>query len=597
MRFLSTLILGLVLVGVLLLIHFFGGSGEEKIEAQTPLFPGLTPSDVSRLEMSMYLGQKVVLERTTAAGWRIVEPFKDSARAELVKQVLDGLAQNTRLHVPLSATERDLPSKGLEPPEHHLTFTDSRGEHTLYIGTRDPMRSETYVMIEGDDRLYRTGANVRNFLEQNPMDLRDDRLFRIDPLLVNELSIVGPKGLIIQARKQTGYWEILGPVRANGDSGNVQNVIARLTTLRERQRMYDGPLEEAILKEWGFKAPRYTLTMRAGPYHRTVHVESMGLGPHGDPLCIREGEEAIVSVSKTDLEWILSKSLSFYRSKELLKPVRDSIQRLRIHRLGRLTLELNRLMDGKSFAIAAPFKSPADNISDGNTTPVFHFLTQIDGLRVHEFVADGVVDLAAFGLDTPAVEAEFLWETGGSKKKARLLFGTDDGSGLVPAVRADGPGPYSVCKVKAEDLASLYKDAILLRDRRIFPPDTDFVANVRKVTFSHKRKSITIERNEGDFFEGDPNSRFQEFLNDIKRELVVRFLAGPELYDSPFFLELQGSMELTFKEPLEGNLEIRIDFGGPCDEGFYGRMSPLPQGIFIVEKSFIQRYRELFQRL
>ena len=32
--------------------------------------------------------------------------------------------------------------------------------------------------------------NLRNFLEQNPMDLRDDRLFRIDPLLVNELSIV-----------------------------------------------------------------------------------------------------------------------------------------------------------------------------------------------------------------------------------------------------------------------------------------------------------------------------------------------------------------------------------------------------------------------
>ncbi|MFH2000799.1 MAG: hypothetical protein ABIK28_14050, partial [Planctomycetota bacterium] len=37
-----------------------------------------------------------------------------------------------------------------------------------FIGARDPFQSETFVIIEGDDHLYRTGTNLRNIMEMNP---------------------------------------------------------------------------------------------------------------------------------------------------------------------------------------------------------------------------------------------------------------------------------------------------------------------------------------------------------------------------------------------------------------------------------------------
>lgn len=592
MRIMTTLILGLILVTVAVLIHFYGEKPDDAGEGPTPLFPGLSADAVQRIELSMFLNRKAVLERKAGNVWNVTAPFEDRARNEVVQRIIDALIRNQRTEIPLAEEERDLVAKGLEPPIYYIRFTDGKGSHTLFIGSHDPFKSETYVMINGDAKLYRTGANLRNILELNPEDMRDERIFRIDPLLVNGIVLEGPDGLIMKAVKSTGLWEITEPIRVASNSGSIQNLVSRLTALRNESRLYEGPLDDGKLEEFGLKESVFRITLLAGPISQTIVAETSGTGPHGSYLCRRNEEGAILSMDTRAVTPLLNKDVNDYRSRELMKPVREVVQHVKVLKGDELHLELQRLSEGKYFRIKAPFEASADNISDGNTTPVYNFLTQVDGIRIKEFVADGVEDLSPYGLSPADVTVEFRWKANNMRRNARLLFSKDQGSGLAYAARVDEPGLFSVYEVSAKDLEPLYRDALYLRDRRIFPQE---IATIDKATFtSDSGKTYTIERNEGGFFTDDPQSRFQQFLNEMAREQVVRFVAGPELKDGPYFGKDSGAIVIRLKDEKGGAEELVVEFGTKCNDGWYGKISNQNRGIFIVSEAFIHSFEKLF---
>ncbi|MFH2000798.1 MAG: DUF4340 domain-containing protein [Planctomycetota bacterium] len=426
--------------------------------------------------------------------------------------------------------------------------------------------------------------------------MRDDRIFRIDPLLVNGVALEGPGGLIMDAEKNAGYWEIIAPLRLDSSSGNIQNLVARLASLHCSSRIYEGPLNEEQCRKFRLMEPVFRITVRTGPLSHSVTIEPDPTGPNASYVCRRNGEDAVLCIDSPDLNPILSKPLSHYRSRELLKPVREMVQNLKIWRGERLNLELERLPEGKYFKITAPFKASADNVSDGNTTPIYNFLIQVDGIRIEDFVADGVEDLADYGLAPPDLSVELQWKSSGMNRDARLVFSCDDGHGAVFASRVDKPGLYSVYRVNAKDLEPLYQDALYLRDRRLFPQD---VGRIHGATFTNSsHQSFTIVRDDGGFFSKDPGSRFQQFLNQMMREQVVRYIADPALKDSPYFLKMNGSIEIVLKtdDDLPGE-KLSIEFGTRCDDGWYGKISDQTHGIFIISNAFMADFNQLFTNL
>jgi hypothetical protein len=597
MRFLTTGILAVLLCGVILLIYLFGGNTDTAPGTALPLFPGFDKGAVTWIEAAMYMKREVTLERKAGARWVMLAPYEDDARKELVGQLLDALEANVRTPVPLKPGEMDLASKGLDPPIHFIRFRDGRGEHTLFLGVRDPFNNETYVMIEGDEHLYRTGSNIRNFLELNPENLRDDRIFRIDALLVTGIRVDGPEGLIMEAEKKTGVWEITGPARVDGESGKIQNLASRLTGLRIQSWLPDDPKDERVLAMFGLDGPGYRITLTSGPVSRLAVIGPEGIGPNGDYLCIRDDEERIVSINRTEMNHILKiLYLNYFRSLEILKPVRYKLEALRIRRGEKLALELQRIGSQDYFKITQPFSANADNVSDGNEPPIFTFLTKIDGIRIDGaagFVAEGVEDLSAYGLDPPALDVELVWKEAATKKSANLLFSKDDGSGLVYAAKKDRSGMQSVFRVKSKDLEPLYIDPLLLRDRRVFPQERDLkVVQVAAFTLGERFKKI--ERDEDDFFAEDPNSRFQQFLNRMVRTQVVRYEAGAPEDFAAGFETLTGSIELEKKVGAEITT-IRYDFGARSGEGWYGRSSEIDRGIFYLDDPFMEEFNQLFE--
>jgi hypothetical protein len=174
-----------------------------------------------------------------------------------------------------------------------------------------------------------------------------------------------------------------------------------------------------------------------------------------------------------------------------------------------------------------------------------------------------------------------------------MIFSKEDDEGMVFAARVDKAGPISVFKLATKDLEPLRQDALLLRDRRIFPQD---VAIIQAAVFRKGDKLFSIERGEKGFFLDDPDSRFQQFLHRMKDTLVVRYLADPSLLDSPLFAVVKGAVELKLQEEGETS-EVVVQFGTSCPDGRHGRISDQPRGIFIVGEDFMHEFDQLFKDL
>jgi|GEM_PF-2743472 len=590
MRFKTTLILILVLVAVVLLIQYTGDEGDVQPAGPDPLFPGVNFNSVDRIEMEMYMGQKAVLERNTISGrWWILEPFSDQANQGLVETILATLEENIRVEVAPSLDGVDLTSKGLHPAQRAIVLHDSRGTHRLNVGLRDPLGTDVFVTLEGYDALYRTGANVINLLEKNPPDLRDDRLFRIDPLIVDAVEISGPEGLLISAARKRSDWRIVAPLEDEANNSTVQNLITRLCRLKVNKIFLESPSEEE-LEAFGFSGGTFRIVLRSGNVERAVIFAPQELGPSGSLYCTRKTDDAILIIDRTEFTR-LNTNLDTYRSKQLVPAVREDLHSLAILRGAETWLVLAKDR-GIYFSIKAPFEAPADHIPDGDWTPVSFFLSQLLSLQADDFVSTSATadDMPALGLDVPAWRVQIRWKRGGSVRSMELAIGGGGGD-FVNAVRSDKP--RFVYSMRADLLEFLEKDPLLLRDRRVFYED---LINVNKADFMLGSRTFTIARaGSGGAFQDDPNNRFQVFLNELTKELVLRYEPGASKPDDPRFAAVWGAVRYHVDEPGRTAREIFVELGTENLDGYFGRSNEIDRGTFVVEKELFEKFNRLFE--
>jgi len=595
MRIVTTIILALLLCGVVLVIQLSKDS-EIVEESESSLLPGLSPSSVDRIEMSMRLQRTAIVQKMQGGRWDMKTPYKDEVKEYEVRAILECLVSNKRVVIPLEKEKWDLPSKGLDPPEFYIVLSDASGTHKISVGKRTPANNQVYVLIEGQDKLYSTGSNVRNILEKNPEDMRNRKLLRMDPFLVNEISIDTPEGTALHAVKRTSRWEIIAPIRT--DSQGIHTLISQLASIEVKTNVYQGEINDEVKTRYGLESDKKTfrINLQGGPsFFSKAVIGVQCLGTNDEQPCYRVGEDAVWTVSAVELSKI-SLELNDYRTRELIMPMRETLRTMKIRRDGEIVFELTRLggENDKFFEIVKPFKAMANNISDGNETPVYSYLTQVDGIRITDFVSDGEDDLKKYGLDEPSIQAEFTWREGRSDKSIQILFGDDAGDNKVYAAKRDRFPPSSVFKVTKESLAPLMVKPIILRDPRIFPSD---IKAVKSASFESNGMSWKIERNADGFFSDDPNSRFQVFLNDNIREKVVRYIPESPALDDPRFKTMNGIMEITIEKADQNSTKVLVVIGSKCDEGWYGKISTNPDSIFLLEDRFMTDFRKLFKNL
>lgn len=585
MRFKTTLFLIVLLAVIVFLVYEFGDDPTPAPQTPERLFPGVVMSSVDRIELGLFAGFEAVLERH-AGRWKVIEPYEDEARLELVQQLLAALEENVKVELPTRDGGVDLVAKQLNPPARWIDIRHAGGRNRINVGALDPLGSEVFVTLDQGGTLFRTGRNLHNFLERNPNDFRDARLFRADPRLVDQVLIERAGAIVLRAEKNRGQWKILEPILDDADSSRIYGLVNNLTRLDVGRIAVQSATEEQIA-ECGLTEDMLRVVLKSDVLGWGVIMAPQSIGPSASLFCMRDGGDQILTLERSKFSR-LEFALEHYRSTIILPKVRENVTSIAVLRGDEQWLLLRR--EDKYFYIDVPFKAPADQIVDGDATPLSLYMSRLFSLQASAFVADDAKDLSAFGLEKPEWTLFIRWERGNTHRKIELRISAAD-EGVRHVFNRDKP--MFVYAIKADDIGFIAEDSIFLRDKRIFNHD---INKIMKAAFTLGERSITIERpGPGKYFEGDRDNRFQELMHELKREVVAAYEVGGSGKDDPRFATVWGSVTYFVNEVGSGPREIKIEFGQETPEGYYGRSSDMIRGVFVLKKDFFGRFAGEFE--
>jgi hypothetical protein len=222
--------------------------------------------------------------------WHLSEPIRAPADSAVVTQLLT-LAESIVLE-PIGISTADLEPYGLLPVERlEVRIASASGDaSTFYLGRKIPLDViHTYAHVPGEETLYRTLSDYREFLSREIEALLDTRVLPVEAAAPDRLIIETADDRIEVTRKEGGFF--LGPGESHpADGSRVVEVTRKLAEARLRPS--EGVTENVSMTEDPVSpgVARLTFGMDTGENIVVTLPVSTG-GPDG------EGPEGSVSSS------------------------------------------------------------------------------------------------------------------------------------------------------------------------------------------------------------------------------------------------------------------------------------------------------------
>ena len=280
----------------------------------------LTTAQVMRALVKTAAGE-MELEKK-ADHWEIVKPLR--ARGDDQK-IGDLLAQITTAQIQQFVAEDrgDLRPYGLAEPRGSVTLfaVDDKTGQTLQIGgpagTAEKDKDQVYVRFTARNSVYTLPKKIEEILALKPADLRDRHLVRIDPNILDRITIeAAGKGKTVLARKDEN-WTI---ANKNNQPANGGEVTRMLDLVRAEQVTKFVEDVASDLPKYGLDKPQLQVTFSSFASENTPESTA---GEHpfatiafgkidGDNVFARLGEEPfIVSVRRSLLDNIFTDPLQW----------------------------------------------------------------------------------------------------------------------------------------------------------------------------------------------------------------------------------------------------------------------------------------------
>jgi len=253
------------------------------------VFKEFRVGDITRIALGRQgkLG-KVVLEKVDYK-WRLVEPVTgpgNRIQADLLARLLAEMSYERALKL----DPEKLKSLGLEPPVATVQLTtrikeekeetegddadsgdngDSEkvAEPTYRTETRDLQIGKqaglgtdryTYVRVTGKEEVYLVGGQLHKVVTAKLLEFRDKNLFDFGPGRITGVTVVSKHGEVAAERTDSG-WTITTPVRARGDTEEIDGLVGTATGLDADSFVTDTAEDPA---RYGLQEPRLTITLR-----------------------------------------------------------------------------------------------------------------------------------------------------------------------------------------------------------------------------------------------------------------------------------------------------------------------------------------------
>lgn len=269
----------------------------------------------------------------TNGEWHFESPIATAADNERVETLLNLLSslKVARFVEPSAQTEA---TTRLESPSMRITLSGHNQQQTLLLGSPDETTDipRLYARLERSPTVFSVMAEPFTNLRTRWEALREHRIARFDPALINAIDIRrGERSLSLQ-KLETGPWQI---VRDNetlaADTDTVQGLLNHLKSLQAVRFISDAPSQND-LKNAGLTPPSGEIRLRGS---ETLTLQLGALDPKDDLRTVAtSGAPSLFGVEEKTLQLIEAEPYA-YRSRRLLElPETATVENLTLQVLG-----------------------------------------------------------------------------------------------------------------------------------------------------------------------------------------------------------------------------------------------------------------------
>ncbi len=192
---------------------------EQKKEEASKLLP-FRAEQVLAISMKRESGN-MELERWDK-GWKIISPVQTMANngavEKFIKEVTDS-RNDAEYVMDRNPTPERLAEFGLATPSIRVTLKVGKDlkEHTILFGNRAPTMGVAYAQLEGQKPVYRVLADARSEADKDVYYFRDKSVLRLNPVMVDQVSIVHPDSSMLFKLGDDGQWRVEKPMQTRAD--------------------------------------------------------------------------------------------------------------------------------------------------------------------------------------------------------------------------------------------------------------------------------------------------------------------------------------------------------------------------------------------
>jgi hypothetical protein len=389
----STLLLLLLALGLGAYVYFVERPARER-EQQKDTLLDVEADAIEALTLT-YPDSEIRLAKDAEGRWRLTAPLDVAADQSVAKNLVEAIA-SAELTKTIDDPGTDLAAYGLDKPTATVQVVVKGGTEipALIVGKETPIGFKAYAQKKGDPKLYLTTGAFHSGVKKEVKDLRDKTIVDFQDDQVQRIAITGRERPTVALEKRDGAWRLTEPAEHPADDGEVRSFLSSVRGLRA-QDFIDQPDQD--LAAYGLAVPKLQVALAlAGdtpPPTVAIGDEDASGGPK--QLYVKRGDGATIYKAGT---WVLSnleKDAAYFRDKTVLAFAPDDVTTIVVTRRDKEPFTLERPQGG-AWSIKGASAAPTPDAVTG-------FIDDIRQTKPHEIVADGVTDLAAYGLDAPDI--------------------------------------------------------------------------------------------------------------------------------------------------------------------------------------------------
>jgi hypothetical protein len=384
-------------------------------------------------------GEQTRLQKS-GSGWQIVAPVT----AQPDSSEISGLTTNlSTLEMERVVDENppDLKEYGLAQPRIEVSFKADGQQHTLLIGGKTPPGSDLYAKRGNENKVFLIPGHLESTFNKKAFDLRDKSVVKVDRDKLDGLEL-SAGGRTIRFAKVNGEWQLAAPAGGRADSGAVEGLVGRLTSLQMKAIAADTEGPDA--KKFGFDKPAATVRFGTGSSQATV---ALGATAEGGTVYAKDLSRPVVFTVESSILDDLKKDPSEYRQKDLFDARSFNSTRVELVRGGQTHAFEKTKVKNKEGQDEEKWRQVSPQTRELDQASFDSLLSAITAARATEFVDAAS---SAKALAAPEMTVTVKFDEG--KKEDRVTFakvGTD-----AFAARA---GDAGAAKVETATIDSIAK--------------------------------------------------------------------------------------------------------------------------------------------